>query len=154
MLTNPYGKLPNAAQNSGTVRIQTDIPIGEKSLLVGLFPQRDAFQLIINNLLKNICDELRELNHTTYRPDSSTLLAQLCARRPLPPGLRQEQPGSTHPSPNQPLSKGLLDSRGGAEIPSGTPNTPSERPSVPQQAGGRKRTDRAKNPTNQKTNPA
>jgi hypothetical protein len=85
MLKNPYSHIVNSGEGYNTgLRIQCDIDPNDKVLLTSLRPQKGTLQLVINNLLKNLCDDLRKLNIDTWRPDGDEVLAFLTESRTIP----------------------------------------------------------------------
>lgn len=82
MIQNPY-PTPVEDDDKGTCRFQTYLSGEDKGLLFGIRPIRGTAQAVINNLIRNLCNDLRELNITTYHPDADSILAVLIERRPL-----------------------------------------------------------------------
>lgn len=80
MLTNPYPHKLDSADLSGK-KFQADIHPGDKALLMSLRPSKGTIQLVVNNLIKNLCDDLRELNVTGWLPDGDNILTILTERR-------------------------------------------------------------------------
>ena len=82
MLKNPY-PLPNNEDDKDASRFQSYISAEDKSLLTSLRPVKGTAQAIVNNLILNLCHDLRDLGVTFYRPDADDILAVLCERRVL-----------------------------------------------------------------------
>lgn|SRR5215475_616024 len=81
MIHNPYPTSEN--DDKSATRFQTYISAEDKALLMSLRPVKGTPQAIINNLILNVCRDLRDLNITSFRPDADDILAVLLERRPL-----------------------------------------------------------------------
>lgn len=81
-LKNPYTTKIDSADGTG-VKLQCDIDPNDKSLIVGIRPSKGTIQLVVINLIKHLCDDLRELGIHAYRTDGDELLAILTESRPL-----------------------------------------------------------------------
>jgi len=84
MIHNPY-PIPTSDDDKAACRFQTYLSGKDRALLFGIRPIRGTPQAVINNLIKNLCDELRELNITDYRPDADDIFSILVERRALSP---------------------------------------------------------------------
>ena len=82
MLTNPYPP-PRDSDDLYALRFQTYLSGTDKSLLMGLRPVRGTMQCVVNHLIKNLCNELRELAIDSYLPDADDVLAILVEPRPI-----------------------------------------------------------------------
>ena len=82
MIHNPY-PIPTDEDDKSTCRFATYISAEDKALLMALRPVRGTPQAVINHLIKNLCDELRELKLNFYRPDADDILQVLVERRQL-----------------------------------------------------------------------
>lgn len=80
MLTNPYSTSVNSSNDSGA-KLQCDVHPGDKALIMSLKPSKGTIQLVVNNLIKNLCDDIRELNITGWQPDGDDILSILVERR-------------------------------------------------------------------------
>jgi len=84
MLTNPYPNTINSGSDYDSgMKFQCDVHPGDKALLMSLRPSKGTLQLIVNNLLKNLCDDIRELNITGWQLDGDQILSTLVERREL-----------------------------------------------------------------------
>src|SRR6266403_946306 len=84
MLSNPYPNTINSGSDYDSgLKFQCDVHPGDKALLMSLRPSKGTLQLIVNNLLKNLCDDIRELNITGWQLDGDTILSILVERREL-----------------------------------------------------------------------
>jgi len=84
MLTNPYPNTINSGSDYDSgMKFQCDVHPGDKGLLMSLRPSKGTLQLIVNNLLKNLCDDIRELNITGWQLDGDQILTILVERREL-----------------------------------------------------------------------
>jgi len=84
MITNPYP--PPTDDDRQSCRFQTYLSGEDKGLLSSIRPIRGTPQAVINHLIKNLCDDLRELGITSYRPDADDIFAILVERRDLTEG--------------------------------------------------------------------
>src|SRR5438105_9598832 len=120
MLTNPYPH-PTDADDKDALRFQTYLSGEDKALLMSVRPARGTAQTIVNNLIKHICDDLRELNITSFRVDADDILCVLTERRPLTSDqvsrLRRTTFGASAKVP-----KGLFNDSRGTEVRKGTTN--------------------------------
>jgi hypothetical protein len=82
MIHNPY-PIPTDELDRATTRFQTYLSGEDKGLLFGVRPIRGTPQAVINHLIKNLCDDLRDHNITQYHPDADTIFSILVERRPL-----------------------------------------------------------------------
>ena len=82
MIRNPY-PIPTSDDDKATTRFQTYLSGEDKGLLFGLRPIRGTPQAVVNHLIKNLCNDLREHNITAYHPDADTIFSILVERRPL-----------------------------------------------------------------------
>lgn len=82
MLKNPY-PIPTDENDQASCRFATYIDAADKALMHGLRPVKGTPQAIVNNLILNICNDLRDLKLTSYHPDADDILAILTERRPL-----------------------------------------------------------------------
>ena len=82
MIHNPY-PIPTSDDDKAACRFQTYLSGEDKGLLFGIRPIRGTPQAVVNHLIRNLCDDLRELNITTYHPDADYIFAILVERRPL-----------------------------------------------------------------------
>lgn len=82
MITNPY-PTPVEDDDKGTCRFQTYLSGEDKGLLFGIRPIRGTAQAVINHLIRNLCNDLRDLNITQYHPDADSIFAVLIERRKL-----------------------------------------------------------------------
>ena len=82
LLKNPY-PLPTDSDDQDARRFQSYISAEDKALLTSLRPVKGTAQAIVNNLILNLCHDLRDLGVTFYRPDADDILTILCERRPL-----------------------------------------------------------------------
>jgi hypothetical protein len=123
MIQNPYPPPKDALDRQGC-RFQTYLTGEDKGLLSSLRPIRGTPQAVINHLIKNLCDDLRDLGLTSYRPDADDIFAILIERRPLSAEqvarLRRTSFGATKQVPAR-----LLQYRGGAKVREGFANPPS-----------------------------
>lgn len=82
MLTNPYPP-PTSEDDKAALRFQTYLSGEDKSLLMCIRPAKSTAQAVINNLIKNICNDLRDLDITSFRVDADDIFCVLTERRPL-----------------------------------------------------------------------
>jgi hypothetical protein len=82
MLKNPY-LTPDDPGQQAALRFATYLNGEDKALLMSIRPVRGTMQSVVNNLIRNLCNELRELNITHYHPDADDILAVLIEPRPL-----------------------------------------------------------------------
>ncbi len=82
MLKNPY-LTPEDPGQQAALRFATYLDGEDKALLMSIRPVRGTAQAVINNLIKNICNDLRELRITGYHPDADDILAILVEPRHL-----------------------------------------------------------------------
>jgi len=82
MIRNPY-PIPTSDDDKAACRFQTYLSGEDKGLLFGIRPIRGTPQAVVNHLIKNLCDDLRDLNITTYHPDADDIFAILVERRAL-----------------------------------------------------------------------
>lgn len=82
MLKNPY-PIPTEEDDKQACRFATYIDAGDRALLMSLRAVRGTAQAAVNNLILNLCNDLRDLNLTSYRPDADDILSILVERRPL-----------------------------------------------------------------------
>lgn len=81
MIRNPY-PAPKE-DDKASCRFQTYLNGEDKGLLFSVRPIRGTPQAVINHLIKNLCDELRELGITEFSPDADDIFTILVERRPL-----------------------------------------------------------------------
>jgi hypothetical protein len=82
MIHNPY-PTPTSEEAKQACRFQTYLSGEDRGLLFSVRPIRGTPQAVINHLIKNLCDDLRELGITTYRPDADDIFEILVERRSL-----------------------------------------------------------------------
>lgn len=103
-LKNPYDTHVNSSDATG-VKFQCDVDPNDKSLIASLRPAKGTLQLVVLNLLKNLCNDLRDLGITHYRVDGDEILDILTGAKPLSRGqverLRRTTVGSTGPIPER-----------------------------------------------------
>jgi hypothetical protein len=113
-LKNPYPTKIDSADETGS-KLQCDISPADKALIMSLRPAKGTIQLVVNNLLKNLCDDLRELNIHGWRLDGDELLTILTDKRPFSEHqldkLRKSTAGTT-----KPVSERLLEHRRGTSV--------------------------------------
>ncbi len=84
MLKNPYPPPSDLDEDDKAAsRFQTYIDAGDRALLMSLRAVRGTAQAAVNTLILHLCNDLRDLKLTTYRPDADDILEILCERRPL-----------------------------------------------------------------------
>jgi len=84
MLTNPYPNTINSGSDYDSgMKFQCDVHPGDKALIMALRPSKGTLQLVVNNLLKNLCDDIRNLNITGWQLDGDQILSILVERRDL-----------------------------------------------------------------------
>lgn len=114
MIHNPY-PAPTTDDEKSTTRFQTYLSGEDKGLLFGIRPIRGTPQAVVNHLIKNLCDELRELGITNYHPDADDIFTILVERRPLSTDqltrIRRAVAGNT-----KQVSTGVRDNSGGTEV--------------------------------------
>ena len=120
MLTNPYPP-PRDSDDLDALRFQTYLSGADKSLLMGLRPVRGTMQCVINHLIKNLCNELRSLNITSYHPDADTILAVLIEPRDLT-NSQLERLGRTITSTPAKASAWVQQHQRGTKVRKGTTN--------------------------------
>src|SRR5713101_2502363 len=121
MLTNPYPQPRNEAE-AELFRLQTYISGEDKSLLVGIRPMKGTAQTIINNLILNLCRDLRDLNITSFHPDADDILTVLTERRALSDTQIQRLRCTTAGLPKK-VPTGLLQHSGGTSVCEGATST-------------------------------
>lgn len=129
MLSNPYPNQINSADDSGA-KLQCDIHPGDKALLMSLRPSKGTIQLIVNNLLKNLCDDVRELNITGWQLDGDQILSILTERRDLTEG-QCERLRHTSICAVGTVPPRLLDSGGGTSLRQKTSKSKAESAHAP-----------------------
>jgi hypothetical protein len=82
MLNNPY-PIPTDEDDKASCRFATYLSKEDKTLLMSLRPVRGTPQAVVNNLIKNFCDELRALKLDFYHPDADDILTVLVGHRKL-----------------------------------------------------------------------
>lgn len=82
MITNPY-PIPTSDDDKATTRFQTYLSAEDKGLLFGIRPIRGTIQAVINHLIRNLCNDLRDLDIISYHPDADTIFTILVERRGL-----------------------------------------------------------------------
>lgn len=82
MIHNPY-PAPTDENDKISCRFQTYLSGEDKGLLSSIRPIRGTPQAVVNHLIKNLCNDLRDLGITSYRPDADDIFAILVERRPL-----------------------------------------------------------------------
>ena len=84
MLKNPYPPPSDLNENDlAACRFQTYIDAGDRALLMSLRAVRGTAQAVVNTLILHLCNDLRDIQLTSYRPDADDILEILCERRPL-----------------------------------------------------------------------
>jgi hypothetical protein len=120
MIHNPY-PAPTSEEDKQACRFQTYLSGEDKGLLSSIRPIRGTPQAVVNHLIKNLCNDLRELGITSYRPDADDIFAILVEPRDLTEGqlarLRCTTIGTT-----QQVSKRIREYRGGTEVRKGLAN--------------------------------
>lgn len=81
MIHNPYPTPRD--EDKISCRFQTYLSGEDKGLLFSIRPIRGTPQAVVNHLIKNLCDDLRELGVTSYHPDADDIFAVLVERRQL-----------------------------------------------------------------------
>jgi hypothetical protein len=82
MLKNPY-LTPEDPGQQAALRFATYLDGEDKALLMSIRPIRGTAQAVINNLIRNICNDLRDLGINHFCPDADDILAVLVESRPL-----------------------------------------------------------------------
>lgn len=131
MLKNPYPPPSELNENDlAACRFQTYIDAGDRALLMSLRAVRGTAQAAVNTLILHLCNDLRELNLTSYRPDADDILEILCERRPLTDDqitrLRR-----TSISVHQQISTGLQHNRRSSGVREGATNTKTKSTHTP-----------------------
>jgi hypothetical protein len=120
MLKNPY-LTPEDPGQQNALRFATYLSGEDKTLLMSIRPMRGTAQAVVNNLIRNICNDLRDLGITGYHPDADDILAILVESRHLTDSqierLRRTTFGSTAEIPTR-----LLEHRRGSEVCEGPTN--------------------------------
>ncbi len=84
MLKNPYPPPSDLDEDDKAAsRFQTYIDAGDRALLMSLRAVRGTAQAAVNTLILHLCNDLRDFQLTSYRPDADDILEILCERRPL-----------------------------------------------------------------------
>ena len=81
MIKNPYP--PPKEEDKISCRFQTYLSGEDKGLLSSIRPIRGTPQAVVNHLIKNLCNDLRDLNITQYHPDADDIFAVLVEPRKL-----------------------------------------------------------------------
>ncbi len=127
MLKNAYEHKLNSAPGHIGEKIQCDIDPNDKALLMSLRPVKGTIQLVVNNLLFNICNDLRKLNVVGWRPDGDAILELLSRPRTLSPTQFDEfSERCTSISLVETVSSGIFDDRRRAEVRQTTPSNETE----------------------------
>ena len=143
MLKNPYPP-PSDDDDKECCRFATYIDPGDRALLMSLRAVRGTAQAAVNNLILNICNDLRDIKFTSYRPDADDILAILVERRPFTDDqirrLRRTTLGVYTEIPSW-----LQQHRGRTEVREGATSTktePTHTSSRPESRVGRDRTEK------------
>jgi hypothetical protein len=135
MLKNPY-LTPEDPGQQNALRFATYLDGEDKALLMSIRPIRGTAQAVINNLIKNICNDLRDLKLTGYHPDADDILAVLVESRPLTTSqverLRRTTFGSNAEVPTR-----LYEHRRGSEVRERPANHPTSTHHVKGKTAGR-----------------
>ncbi len=142
MLTNPYPQPRNDAE-AELFRLQTYISGEDKSLLVGLRPVKGTAQTIVNNLILNLCRDLRDLNIISFHPDADDILAILTERRPLTAEQCQRLRRTTVSLPKK-IPTGLFQHSGGTSVREGVAGASAGADHTAKQTSGGKQSARTK----------
>jgi hypothetical protein len=145
MLHNPY---PSQVDNvdRDALRFQTYLSGEDKALLMSVRPIKGTAQVVINHLIKHICNDLRDLGITSYRPDADDIFTILVERRALTDDqiarLRRTTIGA-----DQQVPTWLQQHRRGSGVRKRTANPASSTDHVAKQTTGRKQPTGRKTPT-------
>lgn len=120
MLHNPYpSQHDNVDQDA--LRFQTYLNGPDKALLMGIRPIKGTAQTVINHLIKNLCNDLRDLGINSYRPDADDIFTILVERRALTDD-QVERLRRTTVGTDQQIPTGLQQHRGGTKVRKRTAN--------------------------------
>lgn len=123
MIHNPY-PTPTSEDDKQACRFQTYLSGEDKGLLSYIRPIRGTPQAVINHLIKNLCDDLRDLGITNYRADADDIFAILVERRPIT-GEQIARLRRTTFGPTKQVPARLCEYRGRAEVRKGLTNPSS-----------------------------
>lgn len=149
MIHNPY-PTPTSEDDKQACRFQTYLSGEDKGLLSSIRPIRGTPQAVINHLIKNLCDDLRELGINSYRPDADDIFAILVERRDLTEG-QLVRLGCTTIGPIEQIPPRVRQHRGRTEVRKGPTNPPSGPNDTKGKVTGGKSQDR-KSKTSKKKN--
>jgi hypothetical protein len=85
-LTNPYGRRLDSSE-TGCAKFVSDIDAADKHRIVTLRPVKGTMQLVVNQLIHNLCRELEQYELTNYTPHGDAILGILCEPRPIDPSV-------------------------------------------------------------------
>lgn len=120
MIANPY-PIPTSDDDKATTRFQTYLSAEDKGLLFGIRPIRGTIQAVVNNLIRNLCNDLRDLELTSYHPDADSILAILIERRDLTNG-QLERIRCAVVGTNKQVPTGVQHNSGGTSVRKGLAN--------------------------------
>lgn len=143
MLKNPY-LTPEDPGQQAALRFATYLDGEDKALLMSIRPVRGTAQAVINNLIKNICNDLRDLRITSYHPDADDILAVLVESRPLTES-QIDRLRRTTIGPNAEIPPRLHQHRRGPEVREGPTNPETSPDHSKKQTAGRVKHPRTKN---------
>ena len=123
MIHNPY-PTPTDENDKVACRFQTYLSGEDKGLLSAIRPIRGTTQAVVNHLIKNLCDDLRELGITSYRPDADDIFTILVERRDLTEGQLDRLRRTTLGTPKQ-IPTGLREYSRGSSVRQRSTNAPS-----------------------------
>lgn len=145
-LENPYGHLISSA-NDNSRRFQCDIDAEDKAALQNLCPRKGITQLIVLNLIKNLINDLKDLQiYGTYQSAGDAIYTVLLQRRKLTFNQGEQLRCAITPVPEE-IPQGLLHSGRGSAIREAVTDAPSEQRNAPKRTGkGKQRTGKGTNP--------
>ena len=109
-LKNPYDYHVNSSALG--VKFQCDVDPLDKALITSLRPARGTLQLVVLNLLKNLCNDLRDLGINHYCVDGDEILDILTGPKPLSRGQIERLRRTTVGTIGEIPPRFFLDSRG------------------------------------------
>jgi hypothetical protein len=78
-ITNPYHDVKEG--DEGASKIATIIATEDLALLRAVVPKRGFVQAVINTLIYELAEELRDNDMTYYRPDNEEKICDILSRR-------------------------------------------------------------------------
>ena len=145
MIRNPYP--PPRDEDKISCRFQTYLSGEDKGLLSSIRPIRGTPQAVVNHLIKNLCNDLRDIGLTAYHPDADDIFCILVERRPITAEQRVRIRRALA-STNKQIPTGVRQHSGGSSVRQGlTGDALSAHNTSSQVAGGKQHHSKAESKT-------